>query len=308
MQHTINQAVSISGIGVHSGIDVTLTLNPADVDTGIVFVRDGVTIPARWDYVVDTRLCTVIAHPDHPQTRVATIEHLMAALRALGVDNLSIDINAEEVPIMDGSAQPFMDAIDTVGIQKQNAPRKAIKILKEIKVTDGDKEVTLSPSIGCVFSGEINFDHPMIGRQFYKLEMLNGFFRHDIARARTFGFLHEVEMLRKVGLARGGSLDNAIVFDHEKALNPDGLRFKDECIRHKLLDAVGDIYMAGAPILGLYHGVRIGHEMNNRVLRALFADAEAWMSVDLHMDLDEALKSYAPQDPSQQYQAVKKSS
>lgn len=288
-QHTVKETVVISGIGVHSGAPATLTIHPAPAGTGIVFVRSDITdrdnvIPARWDHVVDTRLCTVIANK--AGATVSTIEHVMSAFAALGVDNARVDIDGPETPIMDGSAKPFIDALDRTGLARQKAPRKVLVIKKTISVQDGDKEAILSPADGQFFGFEIEFDNALIGRQKYTLELKENTFRGEIAAARTFGFLHEVEMLRKMGLARGGSLDNAIVVDGDKVMNPDGLRFKNEFVRHKILDAIGDIYLAGTQMIGHYHGVKAGHAMNNKVLHALFADPTAYAIVTLNQQED----------------------
>lgn len=287
MQHTLASPITVNGIGLHSGTEVCMTLRPAGVDSGIVFIRTDVAdrdnvIPARWDAVVDTRLCTVIGN-EHGVT-VGTIEHLMAALRGCGIDNLVIEIDGPEVPVMDGSAAPFVERIDEVGLQAQAMPRRAIKILKEVSIEEGGKTARLLPATGSSFGGLIDFDHPSIGRQKYQIQLVNGNFRHDLADARTFGFLHEVEALRRVGLALGGSLDNAIVLDENKVLNRDGLRYYDEFIRHKLLDAIGDLYLAGAPILGAYEADKPGHAMNNALLHKLFATEGAWTTVDLFTD------------------------
>lgn len=286
MQHTLKNAVTISGIGLHSGAVVTMRLLPATADHGIVFMRtdrDGDNIiPARWDHVVDTRLCTVIGNASG--ATVGTIEHVMAALRGCGVDNLLIEIDGAEVPVMDGSSAPFVEAIDDAGVQVQAAPRRAIRILKEVVVEEEGKRVRLSPAQGSVFAGQIDFRHPVIGSQFYETRLVNGNFRHELSEARTFGFLEEVEALRAIGLVRGGSTDNAIVLDKGRVLNDEGLRFSDEFIRHKLLDAVGDLFLAGGPILGAYEGYRAGHALNNAILRKLFADRDAWKMVDLFMD------------------------
>lgn len=274
MQQTLKQSVQCKGVGLHSGQEITLTLNPAPANAGIVFVRTDITegdneIPALWDRVVDTRLCTVIANENGAS--VGTIEHLMAALRGAGIDNVHIDIDGAEVPIMDGSALPFLAMIDDAGVQMQNSPQKALKILKEVRIeTEDGKVVELRPSDIPSFKGDIEFNHPDIGRQSYDLTFLNGNFRHDVADCRTFGFKSEVEYLRSQGLARGGSLENAIVLDETSILNPGGLRRDDEFIRHKLLDAVGDLYLAGAPILGEYYGCKAGHALNNQILHALF--------------------------------------
>lgn len=260
-----------------------MTLRPAPADHGIVFVRTDLTgdniIPARYDRVVDTRLCTLIANDSGAS--VGTVEHLMSALRGCGIDNLLIALNGPEVPIMDGSSAPFIALIDEAGEALQDVPRRVIRILKEVTVRDGDKMARLSPANGFVFGGEITFVHPSIGRQEFEVQLVNGNFRHDIARARTFGFAKEVEFLRQQGLARGGSLDNAIVLTEDSVMNDGGLRFDDEFIRHKLLDAIGDLYLAGAPILGRYDSSRAGHAINNALLHALFAAPESWEWVDL---------------------------
>jgi UDP-3-O-[3-hydroxymyristoyl] N-acetylglucosamine deacetylase len=213
---------------------------------------------------------------------VGTIEHLMSALRGLHIDNARIELDGAEVPVMDGSALPFVKLLEEAGIEKQAAPRRMIRILKEVVVNQDGKRVTLTPADTSVFSGEIEFDHPKIGRQRYEVSLLNGNFKHDIADCRTFGFVHEVEWMRSQGLALGGSLDNAIVLDQTSIMNPEGLRRSDEFIRHKLLDAIGDLYLAGCPILGAYDGVKAGHAMNNAILRALFADPSAYEVVELY--------------------------
>ncbi len=291
MQHTILSTVTLSGIGLHSGAETTLRIRPADAYQGITFVRIDVAdrvnvIPARWDMVVDTRLCTVIGNADG--VTVGTIEHIMAALRACGIDNAMIELDGPEVPIMDGSSAPFVAAILETGLKTQTAPRRAIKIMKDVTLTEGDKSVTLKPAVGSRFRAEIEFSHPSIGRQAYEVEMLSDQFINDIADARTFGFVHEVNALRAQGLALGGSLENAIVLDQTGVMNEDGLRYEDEFARHKVLDAVGDIYLAGAPIIGLYDAFKPGHALNNQILRQLFATPDAWTYVDLFIDLEMA--------------------
>ena len=285
MQHTLKKSVHIAGIGLHSGKTVNIALRPARANHGIVFVRTDVKdknniIPALWNYVVDTQLCTVIGNTDG--VRVGTIEHLMSALRGCGIDNALVEIDAAEVPAMDGSAMPFVELIEDTGTAVQSEPRRAIRVLKEITVEHDGKRVTLSPSEECIFAGDIEFAHADIGAQRFETKLMNGNFRHDIADSRTFGFLHEVEWMRKNGLGLGGSLDNAIVLDQEGVMNPGGLRHADEFIRHKLLDAIGDLYLAGGRILGSYDGHRAGHALNNAVLRALFARPDAWEMVDLY--------------------------
>jgi UDP-3-O-[3-hydroxymyristoyl] N-acetylglucosamine deacetylase len=283
MQNTIQKEIATSGTGLHSGAAINIALKPAPAGHGIVFVRTDLSgnnrIPALWNNVTDTRLCTVIANESGAS--VGTIEHLMAALRGCAIDNILIELNGPEVPAMDGSSKPFVDMIDKVGLAAQNAPRRAIRILKEITVEEAGKTVTLKPAEEFIFAGEIDFDHPDIGRQRYEIKLLNGNFRHDLADSRTFGFFHEVEMMRKAGLALGGSLENAIVLDKNKVMNPEGLRHNNEFIRHKLLDAIGDLYLAGAPILGAYEGVKAGHAMNNQVLRQLFATPDAFEMIEL---------------------------
>ncbi len=284
MQHTLNSAIALSGIGLHSGAEVLLSLCPAEPGTGIVFVRTDVTdrdnrVPALWDHVVDTRMCTVVGNK--AGVTVGTIEHLMAALRGCGIDNAVLELDGPEVPVMDGSAEPFVKKIDEAGIKSQDVPRRVIKILKEITVEVNGKTASLKPDEGSVFAGAIDFDHPVIGNQKQEVKLVNGNFRHDLADARTFGFLDEVEYLRRNGLALGGSLDNAIVLNKDGVMNEDGLRYGDEFIRHKLLDAVGDLYLAGAPVMGAYESDQPGHALNNALLHKLFAMDDAWVWVDL---------------------------
>lgn len=297
MQRTLAKAIVIQGIGLHSGAEVRMVLRPAGADEGVTFIRTDIVdrdnvIPARWDAVVDTRLCTVIGND--AGVSVGTVEHLMAALRGCGIDNLSVELDGPEVPVMDGSAAEFVEKIDAAGLTRQKVPRRFIKILKEISVEEDGKIVRLTPAAGSAFGGRIVFDHPSIGAQEYNIQLVNGNFRHDLADARTFGFLHEVEALRRSGLALGGSLDNAIVLDRDRVLNRDGLRYGDEFIRHKLLDAIGDLYLAGAPILGAYHADKPGHAMNNAILHALFASPDSWCwSESAINEQDKAAKSYA---------------
>lgn len=300
MQHTLTQAITFQGVGLHSGHIVTMTVNPAPADHGIVFVRTDVgdrnnVIPALWNNVVDTRLCTMLGND--AKVTVGTIEHLMAALRGCGVDNVLIELDAPEVPLMDGSAQPFVARIDEVGTVAQLMPRRAIKVLKEVIVEQDGKRVRLSPSEGSVFGGQIEFANAAIGKQYFETRLVNGNFRHDLAEARTFGFLKDVEAMRKMGLALGGSLENSIVLDEDKVMNKEGLRFDDEFIRHKLLDAVGDLFLAGGPIIGAYEGFRAGHALNNAILHQLFSTEGAWEMVDLYGDEPQnAYNVVAPHD------------
>ena len=297
MQHTMSKTAILSGVGLHSGAETTLKIKKADIHAGITFIRTDVSdrdnhVKATWDNVIDTRLCTVIGND--AGVTVGTIEHLMAALRACGVDNAIIELDGPEVPIMDGSSEPFVQMIHKAGLKTLAAPRRAIKILEEVVIEDGDKRVVLKPAIGSKFKSVIEFAHPSIGRQSYEIEMLNGHFVSDVADARTFGFLEEVNALRSMGLALGGSLDNAVVLDKNGVMNEDGLRYADEFARHKLLDAVGDLYLAGAPIIGLYEGFKAGHALNNQILRKLFASEGAWTTIDLYIDIDEAISTMLP--------------
>jgi UDP-3-O-[3-hydroxymyristoyl] N-acetylglucosamine deacetylase len=283
-QYTLRNSFTVTGIGVHSGAAATLSVRPAPASTGIIFVRTDVldrhnVIPARWNNVTDTRLCTVLSNKDG--VSVSTVEHLLSAFAAMGLDNAIVEIDGPEIPIMDGSAVNFVTAIDKAGMTRQNAARRALRIKRTVSYQEGDKEVILSPSDTTYFGFEIAFDNALIGRQKYTHQLKETAYRDEIAAARTFGFLHEVEALRKMGLARGGSLDNAIVIDGEKVLNPDGLRFRNEFVRHKILDAIGDIYLAGLQLIGHYHGVKAGHAMNNKALHVLFSQPDAFEIVEL---------------------------
>ncbi len=279
-QRTLNSRIGCSGIALHTGARVTMSLSPAEPDTGIVFVRTdieggGARIPARWDHVVCTRLCTTVGNRDGVQ--VGTIEHLMAALAGCGIDNAIVELNGPEVPVMDGSAAPFVFLIECAGTVEQSVPRRAVRVRKPVSVRD-EKGGTASLRPADSFSIDIRiaFDSPVVSRQSLSLGLANGAFKKELSRARTFGFLHEVEELRAAGLARGGSLDNAVVVSGDTVLNEGGLRYEDEFVRHKALDAVGDLYTAGGPIVGAFHGTCSGHRANNLLLQALFADRSAW--------------------------------
>ena len=279
LQQTVADHVEIHGTGLHSGAETILRIHPAKIDNGIVFVRKDVSdrnnlIPALWDRVVDTQLCTVIGNKDG--VTVGTIEHIMAALNALGISNAMIELDGPEVPIMDGSSRPFIEAIERVGVQTQDAPLKVIKILEDIVYEEDDKVVRLTPADTSAFAITIDFAHQSIGRQSYALTLDDNAFSNEISDARTFGFAHEVNYLRSLGLCLGGSLENAVVLDENKILNPEGLRHQDEFARHKLLDAVGDIFLAGHRIIGAYEGYKAGHAVNNKALHALFAHPEKW--------------------------------
>lgn len=291
MQQTLKNSFVLRGIGLHSGADLILKVSPAPAGHGIVFSRTDVTdknniIPALWDNVEDTTLCTVLSN--HDNVSVRTVEHLMAALRGCHIDNAFIEIDGPEIPSLDGSSQFFVKELEKTGVRTQSAPRKAIRILKEVRVQKDDKMAVLSPSILPKFSGMIEYDHPLIGQQRYTTTLVNGNFAHELAATRSFCLYEDIEAMRAKGLIKGGSLDNAVVLEGERVLNPGGLRFDDEFVRHKILDAIGDLYLAGAPIIGAYYGERCGHEMNNLVLRALFADSDAYEWVDHYMDIEDS--------------------
>jgi UDP-3-O-[3-hydroxymyristoyl] N-acetylglucosamine deacetylase len=278
-QHTVNAPVRFSGVGVHSGRRVNVTVAPAAVDAGIAFLRTDLTdrdprIPARADRVVETRLGTVIANDD--QVRVSTIEHLMAAFCGLGIDNAVVSLDGPEAPIMDGSCEPFVQLLDRAGRRRQQARRRFIEMLAPVEVADGEKRASLRPAEGFEVAFEIAFDTAAIGRQSIDTTLDEAVFRREFADCRTFGFLHEVEALRAAGLARGGSLDNVVVIDDGAVLNPAGLRRPDEFVRHKAVDAIGDLYLLGAPLIGRYEGRYSGHALNNALARAVLARPSAW--------------------------------
>lgn len=282
-QRTLRGATECSGIGVHSGEKVTLKLLPAPENTGIVFIRTDLkngarSIPARWDHVIDTQLCTIIGN-EHGG-RVATIEHLMAALHAYGIDNAIIEIDGAEVPVMDGSSDPFVFLIEVAGVAEQKALRREIQVLAPVEISENGKSARLAPSGEALYSCEIDFDRAPINRQRYDFILSADSFKSEICRARTFGFFEEVDQLRKAGFARGGSLENAIVIKDDRVMNEDGLRYANEFVRHKLLDAIGDMALAGAPIRGHFFGHCSGHAMNNQLLRAMFADPSAWRYIE----------------------------
>ena len=286
-QKTLNAPVVLEGIGLHTGRMIRMDLHPAGAGFGIVFRRTDLgdapinvtDIPARYDHVGDTTLSTVIRN--EAGTSIGTVEHLMAAFAGLGVDNVFIEIDGPEIPVMDGSSQVFIETIEAIGLKTLSASRRAIRILKPVVVEEGLKKAALLPGEGFKLAFEIDFDNPVIGRQTIEADFMDAAFRDDILRARTFGLLKDVEAMWSAGLGLGGSLDNTVVVDGDRVLNEEGLRFGDEFVRHKVLDAVGDLALAGAPLIGRYEGVRAGHAMNNRVLRALFADRSAWEIVEL---------------------------
>jgi len=278
-QQTLKSQISCSGVGLHSGIDVTMTLIPAEAGHGIVFKRTDLAegenlIPARYDAVSDTKLCSVIRND--AGASVGTIEHFMAAVAALGIDNLLVEIDGPEVPAMDGSSEPFAFLIDCAGIVEQQSARQVIRVLKPVSVADGASTITLSPSDGFSIDMAIDFSSDAIGRQTRSVEVCSSEFRAQIAKARTFGFRHEVEALQKMGLGRGGSLENAVIVDGHTVMNEEGLRYEDEFVRHKILDCIGDLALAGWSLHGRIEAERTGHALNNKLLHALFADASNW--------------------------------
>jgi len=280
-QRSIQSLVRTTGVGLHSGRRVELTLRPAAPNTGVVFHRidlpDVVDLPAQASLVGDTRLASVLQQGN---TRVSTVEHLMSALAGLGIDNIHIDLNAEEVPIMDGSAGTFVYLLRSAGIIEQAAPKQFIRVLKPVEVREGEgaKWARLEPHDGFALAFSIDFSHPAIDStaNFAEIDFARHSYVREIARARTFGFVNEVEALRSAGLARGGSLDNAIVMDEYRVLNSDGLRYDDEFVKHKILDAIGDLYLVGKPLVARYVACKSGHALNNQLARTLLAQRDAW--------------------------------
>ena len=285
-QTTLRQQVFIAGIGVHSGLPATLTLHPAEADTGIVFLRSGVNggpdreLNASFRYVTATEFATVLG--DHSGPAVSTTEHVLAALYGLGVDNAVVEVDGPEVPIMDGSAAPFVAAIDQAGIVTVSAPRRFIQVLKPVRVRKNDSYGELRPHLhGLRVETEIEFDHPLIGRQTFAIDLEPSAFRRELARARTFGFMRDVAKLWSAGYARGASFDNTVVVAENRVLNTEGVRFADEFVRHKAVDAIGDLALAGAPLVGAYRSVRGGHKLNHAIVSALMADPSAWTYVEM---------------------------
>lgn len=278
-QRTLKKVIHATGVGLHNGEKVTLTLRPASINTGIIFKRVDLPQPneikATPEAVHDTRMCSAL---EQDGARVATVEHLMSALAGLGVDNVLIEVNAPEIPIMDGSSGPFVFLLQEAGLVEQNAAKKFIRILKNVEVIDGDKWVRFEPYHGFKIDFTIDFNHPVFEHSgnHVQINFAEDSYIKEISRARTFGFMHEVEYLRSNGLARGGSLENAIVLDEYRVLNNDGLRYEDEFAKHKVLDAIGDLYMLGYPILGAFYAHKSGHALNNKLLRALLQNESAW--------------------------------
>ncbi|HIM69322.1 MAG TPA: UDP-3-O-acyl-N-acetylglucosamine deacetylase [Gammaproteobacteria bacterium] len=293
-QRTLKNVIRATGVGLHTGEKVFLTLRPAAVNTGIVFrridLKPVVDVEAILDNVSSTRMSTTL---ERDGVRISTVEHLMSAFAGLGIDNVFVDLTAAEVPIMDGSAGPFVFLIESAGIEEQRAPKKFIRIKQSVEVRDGDKWAKFDPYDGFKVDLTIDFDHPAVqsSQQHASIDFLESSFIKDVSRARTFGFLDEVEALQEAGLARGGSLDNAIVMDAFHILNDEGLRYRDEFVKHKILDAVGDLYLLGHLLVGAFSAHKSGHSMNNRLLRRLLETESAWEYVSFD-DVDSAPVRY----------------
>ena len=281
-QRTLKNTIRATGVGLHSGNKVYMTLRPAPTGHGIVFRRTdlepAVEVPASASLVTETTLCTGLTCGE---AKIQTVEHLMSAAAGLGVDNMIVELSSAELPIMDGSSGPFVFLLQSAGIAEQDAPKHFIRILKDVEVRDGDKVARFSPHDGYRLDFTIQFDHPMIPakQSRHRLEFSTAAYIQEISRARTFGFMRDLEYMRELNLGLGGSMDNAIVLDEFRVLNEDGLRYADEFVRHKILDAIGDLYLVGSPILGAYEGYKSGHALNNKLARALLADASAWEKV-----------------------------
>ena len=281
-QRTLKNVIRATGVGLHTGEKVYLTLRPAAADSGIIFRRvdldEPVEIPAIPENVGDTTLSTTLIKDG---VRISTVEHLLSAMAGLGIDNAYVDLNAAEVPIMDGSAGPFVFLIQSAGIEEQNAPKRFIRIKKQIRVEDGDKWVNFEPFDGFKVAFTIDFDHPAFkeGSQIAEVDFSTTSFVREVSRARTFGFMNQIEQLRANNLALGGSLDNAVVVDDYRVLNEDGLRYVDEFVKHKILDSIGDLYLLGHSLIGAFSGHKSGHALNNQLLRALLAEEDAWEEV-----------------------------
>jgi UDP-3-O-[3-hydroxymyristoyl] N-acetylglucosamine deacetylase len=282
VQRTLRSPIGCVGVGLHTGAKVSMTLHPAAPDSGIRFVRHdqpgSPAVPARYDAVCDTTMCTTLGRPGGAM--VATVEHLMAALAACEIDNVLVEVGGPELPIMDGSAQPFVFLIECAGVVGQHRPRRWIEVLKPVSVGSHGKLALLEPFDGLEIDCEIRFEHPLIENQSFCITFGPDSFKTEIARARTFGFAERIEELWSRGLALGGSLKNAVVVSQDRVLNQEGLRFADEFVRHKVLDTIGDLYLAGAPLLGRFVGCCAGHTLHNRLLRAPFADPTAWRVVE----------------------------
>jgi UDP-3-O-[3-hydroxymyristoyl] N-acetylglucosamine deacetylase len=296
-QRTLRNTIRATGIGLHTGEKVYLTLKPAPADSGVIFRRTDlspvVEIHARAENVGDTTLSTTLMNGD---VRVSTVEHLLSAMAGLGIDNAYVEVSSSEVPIMDGSAGPFVFLIQSAGIEEQNAPKKFIRIKRPVTVKDGDKVASFLPFDGFKVSFTIDFDHPVFKDRtgHAELDFSSTSFVKEVSRARTFGFMHEIEYLRSKGLAQGGSVDNAIVVDEYRILNEDGLRYEDEFVKHKVLDAIGDLYLLGTSLIGEFRAYKSGHGLNNASLRALIKDTDAWEWVTFEDPADAPINYMAP--------------
>lgn len=290
LQRTLKSAIGCSGVGLHSGVRVAMKLHPAPANSGIIFKRidlvgGGSEIPARWDHIADSRMCTVLA--DKNGISVATVEHLMSAFYGMSIDNALVELNGPEVPAMDGSAAPFIFLMECAGVTEQPVLRKHLRILKPVVYSNGSKEVSLTPADhGLQLDFAIDFEAEAVGQQSCSFDIERDLFKSEISKARTFGFLSDVTALREAGLARGGSLENAIVVDGDRILNEDGLRHPDEFVRHKVLDAIGDLYLTGHRIIGQFHGVCSSHADTASLLRQVFADDSNWDLVEASEDLE----------------------
>ncbi|MBR9729041.1 UDP-3-O-acyl-N-acetylglucosamine deacetylase [Shewanella intestini] len=297
-QRTVQKMVRSIGVGLHSGNKVTLCILPAPANTGIILKRTDlnpvVSIPAKAHLVRETTMCTALVNDDG--VRISTIEHLFAALAGLGIDNAVIEVDAPEIPIMDGSASPFVFLLQSAGIKEQAAPKKYLKITKPIRVEDGDKWAELKPFKGFKVDFKIDFNHPEISRsqQHMVMNFSTSAFVKDISRARTFGFMRDIEYLRANNLALGGSMENAVVLDEYRVLNPDGLRYDDEFVKHKILDAFGDLYVAGHAIVGEFCAYKTGHALNNQLVRALLAQQESWELVSFENEAEVPVSFMVP--------------
>jgi UDP-3-O-[3-hydroxymyristoyl] N-acetylglucosamine deacetylase len=288
-QRTLKEPVRTTGVGLHTGAKVEITLRPAPPDSGIVFRRMDLDPPAELKadpyLVTDTRLCSML---ESGPAKVSTVEHLMSALAGLGIDNALVDLTGPEIPILDGSSAPFVYLLQSVGIVEQDAPKRYVRILRPIEVRDGDKLARLTPHNGFKIDFTIDFKHPVFEKsgKTVSIDFAETAYAKEVARARTFGFMHEVEALRNSGLALGGSLDNAIVMDEYRVLNVEGLRYEDEFVKHKVLDAIGDLYLLGYPIIGAFEAYKSGHALNNALLRELLQHQEAWEFVSFERNED----------------------
>ncbi len=291
-QRTLKNVIRATGVGLHSGEKVFLTLRPAPIDTGIVFRRVDldpvIEIPARGELVSETTLCTGLSCGP---AKVQTVEHLLSAMAGLGIDNAYVELSAAEVPIMDGSAGPFVFLLQSAGIAEQDAPKRFIRILHPVEVREGDKWARFTPHDGFRLDFTVEFNHPAIpaAQSSASIDFSTSRYIKEVSRARTFGFMHDLEYMRERNLGLGGSMDNAIVLDEFRVLNEDGLRYADEFVRHKILDAVGDLYLAGHAVIGAYQGFKSGHALNNKLVRALLAETSAWEEVTFEGPEDTAI-------------------